>query len=171
MILLWVRPTPWCSRCACAVAGNPLPRTTPARSQDPTKISASRSTILSVIARRWQAARQSPPALALYRGRLLRRFAPRNDDGSAGLNAYFLARQVAQVHPEAARLAAPQCGVGAAAREELGVGAFLDDPAVVEHDQPVHAADCRQPVGDRDDCAPFHQFVELFLDRRLDLAV
>ena len=59
----------------------------------------------------------------------------------------------------------------AACREQGLVCPLLDDAAAVEHDEPVHAADCRQPMRDGDDRAPFHQFGELFLDRRLDLGI
>ena len=51
------------------------------------------------------------------------------------------------------------------------MGALLDDPPVVHHHQPVEDGDGRQPVGDGDDRPPFHQAVELLLDRRLDLRV
>src|SRR5437762_14277805 len=45
MMLLWVRPTPSRSRAARSAAGKPLPRTSPARSQVPTKTSGSRCTL------------------------------------------------------------------------------------------------------------------------------
>src|SRR5207245_269747 len=45
MMLLWVRPTPLRSRLSRSAAGKPLPRTSPARSQVPTKTSGSRFTI------------------------------------------------------------------------------------------------------------------------------
>ncbi len=49
--------------------------------------------------------------------------------------------------------------------------AFLDDPALVEHDQPVERGDRRQPVRDGDHRLAFHQPVEIVLDRRLDLRI
>ena len=49
--------------------------------------------------------------------------------------------------------------------------ALLDDAAVVEHDQPVHARDGREPVRDRDHGLACHQRAEALLDRGLDLAV
>src|SRR5579864_3330250 len=42
MMLLWVKPTPRLSRSGKSSAGNPLPRTSPARSHNPTKTSGSR---------------------------------------------------------------------------------------------------------------------------------
>src|SRR5690348_15874386 len=72
---------------------------------------------------------------------------------------------------EAARLAPPQRGVVAAVAQQLLVRALLDDVAVVEYDQPVHARDGRQPVRDRNDGLVRHQRVEARLDRGLDLAV
>ena len=49
--------------------------------------------------------------------------------------------------------------------------AFLGDGAVVEHDDPVHPRDGREPVGDGDHRLALHHAVERLLDRRLDLAV
>ena len=51
------------------------------------------------------------------------------------------------------------------------MAAHLDDPALVEHDQPVHGGDGRQPVGDGDHRLALHQPVEALLDRRLDLRI
>src|SRR5215831_6984538 len=45
MMLLGARPTPSRRRCAWADNGNPLPRTSPARSQVPTKTRGSLSTV------------------------------------------------------------------------------------------------------------------------------
>src|SRR5215472_7067155 len=104
MMLLGASPTPWRSRCACAVSGKPLPRTSPARSQVPRKISASRS------------------------------MGPLCHCGPSEAIA------VTDVHPEPAGLPPPQRGVGAAARQQLLVRAFLDDPAAIEHDEPIHPA-------------------------------
>src|SRR5262249_12844015 len=59
----------------------------------------------------------------------------------------------------------------AAQTQELVVRALLDDAAALEHDQPVHAGDGREPVGDRDHDLAGHQGAEARLDRGLDLAV
>src|SRR5215831_15865460 len=72
---------------------------------------------------------------------------------------------------EPARLPPPQARIGAARGQEFGMGAFLDNVAVIEHDETVEAGDSRQPMGDGDDRAPPHQPVELLLDRRLDLRI
>ncbi len=50
------------------------------------------------------------------------------------------------VHP----LLPPQAGVAAAGRQQLGVGAALDDPAAVEHDDLVHGLESGQAVGDEE---------------------
>ena len=47
---------------------------------------------------------------------------------------------------ETAGLAFPEVGVVAAGGEELGVGAFLDDLALFEHDEPIHRSDGRERV-------------------------
>ena len=49
--------------------------------------------------------------------------------------------------------------------------ALLDDAAAVEHDQPVHRRDGREPVRDRHHRLALHQRVQAGLDRRLDLGV
>ena len=49
--------------------------------------------------------------------------------------------------------------------------ALLDDAAAVEHDQPVHARDGREPVRDRDHGLARHQRAEALLDGGFDLAV
>src|SRR5215831_9891841 len=72
---------------------------------------------------------------------------------------------------EAARLAPPQRRVMAIEPQELIVRALLDDAAMVEHHQPVHAGDGREPVRDRDHGLARHQGAEALLDRRFDLAV
>src|SRR5262249_7275128 len=54
---------------------------------------------------------------------------------------------------------------------QLVVRALLDDAAVVEHDQPVHARDGREPMRDGDYGFTRHQCAEAGLDRSLDLAV
>jgi hypothetical protein len=51
------------------------------------------------------------------------------------------------------------------------VGALLDDAALLQHDQPVHARDGAQPVRDGDHRLAFHQAEQLLLDGQLDLAV
>src|SRR5262249_54852665 len=69
------------------------------------------------------------------------------------------------------RLPLPQARVGAAADEQLGVRTFLDDPALVENNETVHAGNGRQPMSNGDDRATAHQAVELFLDRRFDFRI
>src|SRR5262245_16318924 len=49
---------------------------------------------------------------------------------------------------EAAGLAPPQGGVVAAVPQQLVVAALLDDAPALEHDQPVHARNGREPVRD-----------------------
>ena len=72
---------------------------------------------------------------------------------------------------EPARLPAPQARIGAAQVQELGMSAFFDDVAVIEHDEAVEAGDCRQAMRDGNDRAALHQAVELLLDRCLDLRI
>ena len=66
---------------------------------------------------------------------------------------------------------ATSAAYSAAALEQLLVGAALDDPALVEHDDLVGVAHGREPVGDRDRRAPLGQPLELGLDGRLGLRV
>jgi len=49
------------------------------------------------------------------------------------------------------------------------VRALLDDAAMVEHHQAVHAGDGREPLRDRG--LARHQGAEALLDRRFDFAV
>ena len=56
------------------------------------------------------------------------------------------------------------------AAQKFGMCAFLDDAALIEHDQPVHRGDGREPVRDGDDGLPLHQSRAL-LDRRLDFGI
>ncbi len=49
--------------------------------------------------------------------------------------------------------------------------AFLDDAALVEHDQPVHCGDGRQTVRDGHHRLALHQAIEALLDRGFDFAV
>src|SRR5260221_4248467 len=72
MMLLGASPTPVRSRCDSAASGKPLPRTIPARSQAPTKISRSRSTDQATDCRD-KAAIKSSSALILC---LIRRHPP-----------------------------------------------------------------------------------------------
>src|SRR5688572_22212705 len=72
---------------------------------------------------------------------------------------------------ETARLMPPQLLVMAAMAQQLLVSALLDDLAGIEHHEPVHARDRREPMRDRDDGLALHQVEELLLDRELDLAV
>ena len=61
---------------------------------------------------------------------------------------------------EAAGLAPPERGIVAAAPQQLVVRTLLDDAAAVEHDQPVHARDGREPVCDGDHRLASHQRAE-----------
>ncbi len=70
-----------------------------------------------------------------------------------------------------AGLAAPQRGVMAVMGEQLAVIALLDDAAVLEHDQPIHLRDGREPVRDGDHGLAFHQRAEARLDRGFHFAV
>src|SRR5258705_7727322 len=72
---------------------------------------------------------------------------------------------------EAAGLALPQRRIVAAVAQQLLVRALLDDGAVVEHDQPVHAGDGGEAVGGGGPGLVRHQGVEARLDGGLDLAV
>ena len=62
-------------------------------------------------------------------------------------------------------------GIEAVLFQQLRMRALLDDPALVDHHQPVEPGDRAEPVGDGDHGLAAHQRVELFLDRRLDLRV
>ena len=64
-----------------------------------------------------------------------------------------------------------QVGVEAAAREQLGVPARLDDAAVVEHDDEVGLTDGREAVGDDDRGAALEGGVQRPLDGDLGLGV
>ena len=80
-------------------------------------------------------------------------------------------RDVGVVRQEAARLVLPQLRVVAVQPQQLVVGAVLDDAALLEHDQAIHARDRRQAVRDRDHRLAFHEPEELLLDRELGFAV
>src|SRR5687767_5896851 len=56
-------------------------------------------------------------------------------------------------------------------REQLVVGAALDDPASLDHDDLIGVTDRRQPVGDRDRRALLGEAVERLLDGALGLRV
>src|SRR4051812_40725128 len=75
------------------------------------------------------------------------------------------------VGEEAAGLVAPELLVMAAEAQELRVRALLDDLARLEDDQPIHARDGGEPVGDGDHRLALHELEELFLDGELDFAV
>src|SRR5262252_2961382 len=51
---------------------------------------------------------------------------------------------------EATGLACPQCRVEAAALQQLGVTASLNDPALIHHHQAIHSGDGGEPVRDGD---------------------
>src|SRR5258708_6241496 len=71
----------------------------------------------------------------------------------------------------ATELASPQRCIVAVEVEQRFMRALLHDAAMVEHDQPIHARDGREPVRDRDHGLAGHQRAEALLDRGLDLAV
>ena len=62
-------------------------------------------------------------------------------------------------------------GVKPARGQQRGMAALFDDAALVQHHDPVHRGDGRQPVGDGDHGLALHHAVQRVLDRRLDLAV
>jgi hypothetical protein len=53
--------------------------------------------------------------------------------------------------------------------EQFLVRAPLDDLAVVEHDEPVHARDCAQPVRDHERGPAIHEVPQRLLDEDLAL--
>ncbi len=57
--------------------------------------------------------------------------------------------------------------VAAIGGEQLGMGAPLDDAAVLEHEQQVSGADRGQPVRDHDRRTPIQRLGERLLHRRL----
>ena len=69
------------------------------------------------------------------------------------------------------RLAGHQPRVGAAADDQLGVRALLDQAAPVQHEDPVGAHDARQAVREDERRAAEHESVEGGLDQRLALGV
>src|SRR5688572_8813276 len=75
------------------------------------------------------------------------------------------------VGDEAARLVPPKSLIVAAPPQQLGMRAFLDDAPGVEHDEPVHTRDRRQPVRDRDHGLALHEIEQLLLDRELYFAI
>ncbi len=72
---------------------------------------------------------------------------------------------------ESTELMRPKSRVHSAEAQELGVCSLLDDAAVDEHDEAVHAGDRREAVRDGDHSLAMHEIDELFLDRALDAAV
>src|SRR6516225_9374821 len=60
----------------------------------------------------------------------------------------------------AAELAADQPRIEPVAGQQFAMGAGLDEPATVEHGEPVDVAHGRQPMGDDDGRAVAHQRVE-----------
>src|SRR5262249_61642210 len=72
---------------------------------------------------------------------------------------------------EAAGLPAPERRVVAVELQQRLVRALLDDAAMVEHDQPVHARNGPEPMRDRDHRLAGHQRAKALLDRGLNLAV
>src|ERR1041385_1104644 len=72
---------------------------------------------------------------------------------------------------EAAGLALPQRRVVAVRAQQIAMCALLDDAAMVEHDQTVHAGNGRQAVRDGDHGLARDQRAEALLDRGLHLRV
>jgi hypothetical protein len=72
---------------------------------------------------------------------------------------------------EAAGLVPPQRGVMAALAQPRLVRALLDDAALIEHDQTVHACDGGESVRHRNHSLACHQRLQARLDGGLDLAV
>src|SRR6516165_3021576 len=72
---------------------------------------------------------------------------------------------------EAAGLAAPERSIMPIMPQQLLVRPLLDDTAMVEHDQPIHARDGGEPVGNGDDRLAGHQGAQARLNGGLDLAV
>ena len=54
--------------------------------------------------------------------------------------------------------------VNAAARDQFGAAALLDDPAVLEHDDLIHVMNGGEAVGDDQGGAAVHQFLDRFHD-------
>src|SRR5215470_4711247 len=72
---------------------------------------------------------------------------------------------------ETAGLPMPERSIMAVRPQQRLVRALLDDAAMVEHNQAVHAGDGREPMRDRDHGLAGHERAEALLDRGLDLAV
>src|SRR5262245_15866 len=70
-----------------------------------------------------------------------------------------------------AKLCLEQPGVETAAREQLGVGALLDQPPTVEDQDRVGLQDRREAVGDHEAGPAGHDPLEGGLDQRLRLRV
>ena len=87
-------------------------------------------------------------------------------------------RPLARITPSEQRASTPprrtarvEPRVEAAAREQLVVGAALDDPAVLDGEDHVGAEDRGEPVRDRDRRAPLHQRLERLLHEPLAVGV
>ena len=91
---------------------------------------------------------------------------PRDGAGGEPLHLQRLRRGDAGAVSQAARV-----GVAAGVGDEVVVRARLDDPAVVEHRDPVGAADRREPVGDGDRRAAAAELVERALHGALGRGV
>ena len=66
---------------------------------------------------------------------------------------------------------AVQLGIEAALREEFVMASGLDDPALLQDDDPVRVPDGRQAMGDDEAGAPRQQHAERALDFQLREAV
>src|SRR5439155_21352360 len=96
---------------------------------------------------------------------------------SAGLR---IARASSEDRPPSCRLelrrsvrrpVAVEVPVAPARLDELGVGALLDDPAMLEHDDAARVANGRQAVRDDDRRAPGEQAAQALLDAALGVQV
>src|SRR5579883_2599372 len=85
-------------------------------------------------------------------------------------DSHALGRRQAGI--QAIRLVLDQTAVEAVLQpHQLGMAAVLDDPPVIEHEDPIEVAHRRQAVGDHQGCAALHQAIHGVPDQRLRLAV
>src|SRR5579862_1442388 len=74
-------------------------------------------------------------------------------------------RSLSAFRHEATRLARPKLGVQPSAEQQLLMGALFEDLAVIEHDQPIHGGNGREPMRNRNHGLARHEVQELLLDR------
>src|SRR3954453_1706656 len=95
--------------------------------------------------------------------------------GHGDLRLWKVGREIFARVDEAVRLQhvllVVERSVAAAQREQLAVGAALDDLAVLEHENLVRAANRGETMGDYERGAPFSQRAQAVLDERFALAV